>query len=202
MPSETFFNLSQEKREKILGESKNIFIEKSYTDVSIREIAKRCEISVGSFYQYFTDKDDLYLYMVIELEKRIQSSELKKYKDVMFAEEVQYKIENLVEGIDEQEIKFNKTCIKMPEDVLRKFYFLEYLDMVRPIFSQTMEELKKEGKVRVDLDTDFFVYMYTTSLFNMQLYFREQNILEDENKCFNLKKEFLRNILPHGIFNK
>lgn len=195
MPTETFFNLSDEKRGRIISESKKMFIDMDYCDVNIRAIAKNCGISIGSFYQYFKDKDDLYIYLIIEFEKIVQDIEQSVCKDLMFDENIEY----MPQVICEDDRKFNMTWSNVPEDVMRKFYFKDYLEMVRPIFIKIMEEFKSKGKVREDIDIDFFVYMYTTSLFNIQLYAREQKITDEVEK-FNMKKEYLRNILPYGIF--
>jgi AcrR family transcriptional regulator len=46
-------------RETIILESKNILLTQSYKDLSIREIAKCCNIGTGTFYNYFSTKDDL-----------------------------------------------------------------------------------------------------------------------------------------------
>jgi AcrR family transcriptional regulator len=46
-------------RETILLESKNILLTQSFKDLSIREIAKRCNIGTGTFYNYFSTKEQL-----------------------------------------------------------------------------------------------------------------------------------------------
>lgn len=44
-------------KETILKESKLLLIEKSYNGFAIRELSKRCNISVGTIYNYFSTKD-------------------------------------------------------------------------------------------------------------------------------------------------
>lgn len=46
-------------RKTILLESKNILLTQSFKDLSIREIAKRCDIGTGTFYNYFSTKEQL-----------------------------------------------------------------------------------------------------------------------------------------------
>ena len=60
MPQQTFFNLPEEKRRQILQVAIDEFAENEYDNVSISRIVARAGIAKGSFYQYFTDKDDLY----------------------------------------------------------------------------------------------------------------------------------------------
>lgn len=71
MPKKTFFNLPIDKKQKIIDAAYDLFIENDYKDVNIRSIAKKAGISIGSFYQYFDDKDDLYLFLMTEIEKNI-----------------------------------------------------------------------------------------------------------------------------------
>ncbi|MFH1446805.1 MAG: TetR/AcrR family transcriptional regulator [Chloroflexota bacterium] len=64
MPTETFFNLTEEKRSRIIDVAIDEFAEKPYLSISIAEIVRRAVISRGSFYQYFENKKDLYLHLL------------------------------------------------------------------------------------------------------------------------------------------
>lgn len=64
MPAETFFNLPQEKRSRLLEILLEEFSDNDYKNVSVGRIAERAGIAKGSFYQYFADKKDCYLYLI------------------------------------------------------------------------------------------------------------------------------------------
>ena len=64
MPKQTFFNLAEEKRQNILSLAIDEFANYSYKEASISRIVKQAGIAKGSFYQYFEDKKDLYLYLL------------------------------------------------------------------------------------------------------------------------------------------
>jgi TetR/AcrR family transcriptional regulator len=64
VPQQTFFNLAEEKRQQILQVAIDEFAENDYENVSISRIVARAGIAKGSFYQYFTDKEDLYAYLL------------------------------------------------------------------------------------------------------------------------------------------
>jgi AcrR family transcriptional regulator len=66
MPKQTFFNLNQNKKDKIIKVSFEEFSRLPFEDVSINVIVKEANISRGSFYQYFEDKSDLYSYTFTE----------------------------------------------------------------------------------------------------------------------------------------
>ena len=63
MPSETFFRLPEEKRERVIRSAWQEFTSVSYAQVSINRIVRQADIPRGSFYQYFADKDDLFRYL-------------------------------------------------------------------------------------------------------------------------------------------
>jgi len=64
MPKQTFFNLSKEKRETIITAALKEFARVPFSEASIANIVKDADISRGSFYQYFDDKDDLFFYLL------------------------------------------------------------------------------------------------------------------------------------------
>ena len=70
MPKKTFFNLKEEKRNLIILESKKEFANFGYYNAKIQRISNNSNISVGSFYQYFEDLDDLFFYLVDLLANR------------------------------------------------------------------------------------------------------------------------------------
>ena len=59
MIKQTFLNLPEEKRSRIVKAIIEEFSEPSDDKISINRIVKRANISRGSFYQYFDDKVDL-----------------------------------------------------------------------------------------------------------------------------------------------
>jgi AcrR family transcriptional regulator len=66
MPTSTFFALPEERRERLVREAIAEFSERPYAEASLSQIAQRSKIAKGSFYQYFTDKLDLYRWLVTE----------------------------------------------------------------------------------------------------------------------------------------
>lgn len=71
MPSKTFYNLDKEKREKLIEAALNEFSRVEYEKVSINQIIMHANIARGSFYMYFTDKEDLMKYLLEEHYKKL-----------------------------------------------------------------------------------------------------------------------------------
>lgn len=64
MPTQRFFNLREEKRKAIMEAAVHEFSRVPYSAASINQIIKAADISRGSFYTYFEDKDDLMRYLI------------------------------------------------------------------------------------------------------------------------------------------
>ncbi len=95
MPKETFFNLSQEKRDSITNFALEEFALHDYRTASLSRIVENAGIAKGSMYQYFEDKKELYLYLVklaaeikfTAIDKQINESTsdfFEKYKMIVF----------------------------------------------------------------------------------------------------------------------
>lgn len=71
MPKDTFHNLAASKREAIIEAALEEFALKDYKDASISRIVRQLGIAKGSMYQYFENKEDLYLHLVeiVQLKK-------------------------------------------------------------------------------------------------------------------------------------
>ena len=69
MPKQTFFNLPPEKRETIMNAAIEEFADYGLENASTNRIVKNSGIAKGSFYQYFEDKQDVFMHMLDLIEK-------------------------------------------------------------------------------------------------------------------------------------
>lgn len=78
MPTQTFFNLPDEKRERIIQAALQEFAVYPFDKASIARIIDQAGIPRGSFYQYFENLKDLYKYIFnLAVEQKIQYFEAK-----------------------------------------------------------------------------------------------------------------------------
>ncbi|KPU43178.1 HTH-type transcriptional repressor KstR2 [Oxobacter pfennigii] len=194
MPKKTFFNLPPEKKQRIIEATYDMFIDEKYENVNIREIASRSGISIGSFYQYFNDKDDLYLYFFNDIEKKYRA----RQKEIMDSILLGMETVPIEEVCTEKEIAFNRTWYKVPMEVMQKFYFGEYSKELNASLMDELIEFKKAGKLKDSVDIEFIFHFYATSMFNILTYFREHNIT-DENEKLELKRKYYKDIFLNGI---
>lgn len=69
MPKQTFFNLPAEKRETIINAAVDEFAQYGFENASTNRIVKNSGIAKGSFYQYFEDKQDVFMHLLSVLER-------------------------------------------------------------------------------------------------------------------------------------
>ena len=81
MAKPTYYNLEKDKQERLVDACMEEFSSYTFSDASINRIIKRAEISRGSFYQYFEDKEDCYLEML----GIIAEEKYRIFKDVVQA---------------------------------------------------------------------------------------------------------------------
>lgn len=81
MCTETFLRLPEEKRTRFLNAAWEEFTSARFVDASVNKIVRRAGIPRGSFYQYFTDKDDLFAYLLEDVRGHIQAEYRQILKD-------------------------------------------------------------------------------------------------------------------------
>ncbi len=163
MPKQTFFNLPDEKRGKIIGAAIEEFAVNGYAQTSINSIVERAEIAKGSIYQYFEDKKDFYLYLVSFVKESYMSHRAKFVGNVA----TQPFRETLLRTM----LFFREFQEKYPAQV--HFYFAMVGDtsipfdeeisriMTEPSLDYMREIIKRaqaDGQIREDVDIDMLVF--------------------------------------------
>lgn len=64
MPLKTFLNLSDTRKKEIINICLEEFALNDYESASLSGIVKKCRLAKGSFYRYFENKKDLYIYLI------------------------------------------------------------------------------------------------------------------------------------------
>lgn len=67
MPTDAFFKLEEEKKNKLLESAMQEFSTLPYEKVSVFKIAQKAGISRSVFYYYFKDKRDIYNYLIAQI---------------------------------------------------------------------------------------------------------------------------------------
>jgi len=63
VPKPTLDFIAPEKRERLLCEAARLFAERGFESADMAELARRASVAKGSIYNYFENKEDLYLHV-------------------------------------------------------------------------------------------------------------------------------------------
>lgn len=78
MPSTTFLNLNEDKKQKITQSLLLEFSNHSVSEAQVTRIVKEAGIARGAFYKYFNDLQDAYTYLyqqaMVEIHEKITNS--------------------------------------------------------------------------------------------------------------------------------
>lgn len=111
-------------REQILDTAEQLFAERGYHETGLKEVAAKCEFSVGSIYSFFESKDDLYEQVVMRrcigieaLESLIPDSVPADDRLVLFAEiQIRHANEHPAWGqISAEMSRFGRSGSSVPE---------------------------------------------------------------------------------------
>lgn len=82
MPKPRFYNLPQEKQDRVMNSAINEFSRVPVNEFSINRIIQEANISRGSFYQYFEDKEDIIHEIMISYKNFLINTALEYLKNV------------------------------------------------------------------------------------------------------------------------
>jgi AcrR family transcriptional regulator len=178
MPLPTFINLPEEKRQKIIACAIEEFAQQDYNSASISKVVSRAGIAKGSLYQYFTDKSDLYHYLLeLAAQKKTELLSNAKPPDPMmnvfdtlhwlFREMAKFQILYP----DLAKIGYRAVYGKppLPEDIVRNA-----TQSTRQYFLDRIEEGKKRGEVRPEIDPGIAAFVLTAALAELTLFLSSQ----------------------------
>ncbi|MDI6706012.1 MAG: TetR/AcrR family transcriptional regulator [Bacillota bacterium] len=196
MPKDTFNNLSDDKKRKIFNAAVQEFATRRFSEASINQIVKTAGISRGSFYQYFNDKEDIYLYMLTEIGKEkleiIGRAEVLK-PDADFFEAYLHMAKVALEWVKTKP-EYNRIGMLMEMDDS------EFIAKLRAISIEGFAKLKgmierdkQRGLIKPEIDSDLIVDMiYTLMMHFLKEYYRagsDEDMLKRASDIIKIIKE-------------
>jgi len=114
MPKQTFLNLPEEKRTVIIDAAIDEFAQYGLENASTNRIVANSGISKGSFYQYFEDKQDVFMYLLTVLEHEKMEYFKGKHPPSMNMDTFQYFRWMIKEGME-----FNTSNPRLTQAITR-----------------------------------------------------------------------------------
>jgi AcrR family transcriptional regulator len=207
MPNPAFFNLSENKRNLIVSVTIDEFSSANYDTASINQICKKANIAKGSFYQYFTDKLDLYIYiMTLTIEKKISFFNiiLDHFKTLTLLEQIRLLFIKGIEFAKEypQYAALGEQFSKEINETAKLAVIKEGEKQSEILFIQMVDHAKLKGEVSSKVDTLALSMMLQSLNKTVNEYMLNKlggvnhtNYSEDTNKLV----DSLLNIIFNGI---
>ena len=167
MPKDTFFKLPEDKRALICDVAFDEFAEYPFDQASINRIVANSGIAKGSFYQYFDDKKDLFLYLM-----GLITEEKINYLSPITRNPAEHDIFTLIKELFLSGIQFareqpryaaigNKLLANKEAPIYRKMK-VDNLPSSFAFFEPLIEEAIARGDVRADMDIKMLKYVITS----------------------------------------
>ncbi len=175
MPKETFFNLPEEKKQRIIDAAIDQFSKSHYSNVTIDAIVKGAGIPKGSYYQYFENKDDLYIYLFtdlgdakIDLFQRLKAQITNiTFKEYMMSYILELKkLESSNNQITHLKKEFLNEC---PQEIKKRILKVEMPKSIRA-FNEVIDLYVDKGEFRAGLDTKIAAYITVMGISNLENY--------------------------------
>lgn len=205
MPTKTFYNLDESKSKIIIDAAIKEFSRVGFDDSSIKNIVEEAKIPRGSFYQYFKDKEDLYLFVMYKIgnEKRKSFKKLLKENNgdifasfkVIFQEEFKNYGDNTYHNLFKN--FFSESKYSMREKINAKKYFdnknVNHHHEVMMLINKDLYKVTDEDTLKMLMRTMF------SSMQHMIMQAGHQHLSEEEvMKKFNK----LIDLLKYGILKE
>lgn len=156
-------------KEKILKSALKLFSQKGYLGTTTKEIAKEAQVAEVTLFRYFTSKENLFIDVLKSqsflptLKDLIPKLKKKDYKDSLKTIAKYY--------FDLLKKKRDLICImhteifQYPAEI--RAIHSKMIHEVYLVFASYLEELKKDGVLKKDLDSNYASLAYFGMLFNL-----------------------------------
>lgn len=194
MPTDTFFNLSKEKRNRIINATIKEFSDNTYEKTSINRIIEDANIPKGSFYQYFDNKDDLYFYCLNKIYKKaveaIYLGDLERSESPLNIGATLCQNEELIlheklyiSVIGEKNYKFITSILSAPKHIQSAFSLNLATSWLQPIL---LKNLEQDRIIENKSHLDFFAFLLSISSFLITEYGSLKDLSLKEKEQYSL----------------
>lgn len=200
MPKQMYLNLSEDKKNKIFNAAIEEFSERNLQEAKVALIMKRAEISRASFYNYFEDTGDLYLYVIIKLRENrfeylkqhmvYENDTFFEYFRSLYLCSVDFLLDN------HHYIKISKH-LWASEDPISKSLTDSLHRIYLETFSQKIEHDKTRGIIRQEVNTLVVAELF--SQLSTTVFVHELRVEEVDKHQYAKKVDQIIDMLSFGI---
>lgn len=170
IPKSTFRNLSEEKRQRIVRETVREFAAQGFQKASLNAIVARLGIAKGSLYQYFDNKETLFLYVFDQFTGLVKGTLAEvvatSFRQTDFYAQIRSVAEAGITLIDRHP-EFYEIYLKLlfEQAVPRREELIAKVRLFsRDYFGPLCEDGRRRGQVRRDLPIEIIVFVLDATL--------------------------------------
>ncbi|MCX8124385.1 MAG: TetR/AcrR family transcriptional regulator [Spirochaetes bacterium] len=193
-------NLTTDKRQQILDVAKELFATKGYSATGIREIAEKAGLSLGNFYNYFKNKEDLFKNL-LEPENILQHlSDIKQMLDSRFPFNFKEILKAIKSVVDNDFHLYRLIFIDLTE--FNGLYTDRILDRIIQEATTTFNTNVKNaivGTIIKDDDYQFYIKAFIISTLSLLVIGKILPSANFNDKSNDYIAEKLSNVILHGI---
>ncbi|GAA4069086.1 TetR/AcrR family transcriptional regulator [Amphibacillus indicireducens] len=204
MPKQTFFNLDDQKKETLIAALKEEFSRASVHDASVANIVKLAQIPRGSFYQYFYDKEDAFLFLLSlygDENKRYFTDQLELSNGDLFASFLFMFKRMISELVNGNQYHFFRNAFLNMNHKMEQAFTRNLKDDDFGTEVKNIAKWIKKGPLAVESEKELehvFKILTAVTFQNIIHAFAQQ--LTVEEACHNYQVEL--NMLKHGLLKK
>ncbi|MFP3854081.1 MAG: TetR/AcrR family transcriptional regulator [Anaerolineales bacterium] len=171
MPTETYFNLPEDKRLRIERLAIEEFANYDYHQASISRLVDRAGIAKGSFYQYFEDKEELFRYLL-----GLAAQEKARFLEEAMAGDPGGTVFDQLRRLMRRGLEFEFSHPGLAQIGYRAYYgdaplspqILEQMRQGgRQFFLKLIERGRAEGSIGPSLDPNIVAWLFTVVFNNL-----------------------------------
>ncbi len=164
MPKETFFNLPENKRQAIFDAAVDEFATHDFAQASVNRIVAKTGIAKGSFYQYFENKKDLFLYIVDQIGAEKMSylaPEIENFAQtnfftflrILYLGGIRFAMAHPRYAEISRRLLASKGTPIFDETIARS------MPATQAFFDNLLTQAIERGEIRPDIDSQFFTFI-------------------------------------------
>lgn len=162
-----FLNIPEEKQERILKVAMSEFAENGLIGSNVNVIAKKADISIGSLYNYFDSKENLFLAIANRGLKTMVNSVMiaLSFNDDVFSE-LKLFVKVLINFIKEEKeliLLYNEVAYSANNDIVKPTAKYARENLIK-IYKSAILEAQNDGYIRKDISVEMLTF-YLDAIF-------------------------------------
>lgn len=190
----------KDKKQHIFSCGKELFSSKGFKDTNVSDITKMAGVGVGTFYNYYSSKEKLFLEIFLEenlkLKKSIMESVNLDNEPIKLVREL---MDLNINGMTSNPILrewYNKDVFNKIEQQYRVENGISAVEFMYDSFLVLIKKWQTEGKIRDDIDSELIMAIFT-SLINIDTHKEEIGI-----QYFPKIMDYLAEFIMKGLMNQ